>query len=223
MLRQHPGTPPVEILLDRSGRVLAPDLYSARSSRMSGPLTRQSAMKYRIALLVLLCVCQLSTGCVRRRMTVQTSPPGATVYVDDQEIGTTPVSTSFIYYGTRKIQVVKDGYETETVLHRMKAPWYQIPPLDFVSENLVPREIRDDRIVQIEMQPQQVIPTNVLLDRAQQLRTSTVEGYSIPTPPTVPSSAPLPQPAGTAMPPAFQPEAPGATGVTPQPFFPPSN
>ena len=33
-------------------------------------------------------------GCVRRRMTVRSNPPGAVVFVDDQEIGTTPASTA---------------------------------------------------------------------------------------------------------------------------------
>ncbi|HZN34398.1 MAG TPA: PEGA domain-containing protein, partial [Pirellulaceae bacterium] len=60
----------------------------------------------------LLAVCATS-GCVRRRLTVRTFPPGAQVYVDDQEIGTTPCSASFVYYGTRKITVMKDGYRTE--------------------------------------------------------------------------------------------------------------
>ncbi|MDG2384960.1 MAG: PEGA domain-containing protein [Pirellulaceae bacterium] len=171
-------------------------------------------------LLSLLIIGLVSTGCVRRRMTVRTDPPGATVYVDDQEIGTTPVSSSFVYYGTRKIQVVKDGFETETVMNRMRAPWYQIPPLDFFSENLFPREIRDERIIQIEMEPQKVIPTNVLLDRAQQLRTSTIEGYSIPTPPTIESSAPMP-PRGGELPPPFRPGTPATPVNTPQPFYPP--
>src|SRR5687767_2042073 len=58
--------------------------------------------------------CVLNTGCVRRRLTVRTNPPGAQVFVDDQEIGVTPCSASFIYYGTRKITVMKDGYKTET-------------------------------------------------------------------------------------------------------------
>ena len=53
-------------------------------------------------------------GCVQRRMTIRSSPPGAMVYVDNQEIGTTPVSTGFTYYGTREFRLVKDGYETLT-------------------------------------------------------------------------------------------------------------
>ena len=78
-------------------------------------------------------------------MTVRTNPPGALLYVDDYEIGTTPVSASFTYYGTRKIRLVKDGYETLTVMQSIPPPWYEFPPLDFVSENFVPGQIHDQR------------------------------------------------------------------------------
>ena len=64
-----------------------------------------------------LCLC--STGCVRRRLTVRTFPAGAQVFVDDQEIGITPCSASFVYYGTRKITVMKDGYRTETLFQKI--------------------------------------------------------------------------------------------------------
>lgn len=129
--------------------------------------------------------CVLPSGCVRRRMTIRSNPPGATVYVDDQEIGTTPVSAAYTYYGTRKIQLVKDGYETITQLHEFSTPWYEYPPLDFISENLVPMKIRDERIVEFDMEPQQVVPTTELLARAGQLRETTRAGYTVPTPPTV--------------------------------------
>jgi hypothetical protein len=175
-------------------------------------------MNARQITLLLLIACLCLTGCVRRRMTVRTNPPGATVYIDDQEIGSSPVSTSFVYYGTRKIHVVKDGYETETVMQRVKAPWYQIPGIDFVAENLVPREIRDERIVDIEMQPQRVVPTQELLERGQQLRTSTREGYTVPTPPSVESSTPMPN-SPTELPPPFTPSIDAPNG-TPAPFYP---
>ena len=116
--------------------------------------------------LVCLCAC----GCVRRRMTIQSNPPGALVYVDDYEIGTTPISTNFIYYGHRKIRLVKDGYETKTVLHDVPPPWYQYFPLDFVTENLVPGEIRDSRTLTFTLTPQTVVPTDTVLGRAEQLR-----------------------------------------------------
>ena len=80
-------------------------------------------------------------------MTVRSNPPGALLYVDDYEIGVTPVSTNFTYYGTRKIRLVKDGYETLTVMQSIPPPWYEYVPLDFVSENFVPGQIRDQRTV----------------------------------------------------------------------------
>jgi len=103
-------------------------------------------------------------------MTIRSNPPGAFVYVDNYPIGTTPVSTNYTHYGTRSIRLVKDGYETQTVEERIAAPWYQVPPLDFVSENLVPGEIRDHRTLDYQMQPQMVVPADILLDRAEDLR-----------------------------------------------------
>ena len=167
----------------------------------------------RVIVPCLLLACLGTNGCVRRRMTVRSNPLGATVYVDDQEIGTTPVSTSYTYYGTRKIQLVRDGYETLTVMHRFSPPWYQIPPLDFLSENVFPRELRDERIVDFELEPQRIVPTTELLDRAQQLRQSTRQGYAVPTPPASgsaeqPASSVGVPPTALPYPPAFYPQAP---------------
>ena len=60
---------------------------------------------------------------------------GGLVYVDDYEVGITPISTSFIYYGQRRIRLVKDGYETLTVMQPMPPPWYDVVGVDFISEN----------------------------------------------------------------------------------------
>jgi len=136
-------------------------------------------------------------------MTIRSNPPGAFVYVDNYPIGTTPVSTNFTHYGTRSIRLVKDGFETQAVEERIKAPWYEIPPLDFVSENLVPGEIRDHRTFTYQMHPQMVVPSNVLLDRAEDLRirsgtTGMFRNSSFDTGPnlsSVPSSSgPIPTP-----------------------------
>ena len=122
-------------------------------------------------------------GCVQRRMTVRSNPPGALVYVDDYQIGTTPVSTDFIYYGTRKIRLVKDGYETLTVRQPFPLPWYQIFPLDFVTENLWPWEIRDERVVDLAMTTTASIPPESVVARAEQAR---LAAGSLPAPPPAP-------------------------------------
>lgn len=157
---------------------------------------------HRLAGLLVLAALGLSTGCVQRRLTIRTNPPGALVYVDDYPIGTTPVSTDFIYYGTRKVRIVKSGYETLTVMQPIPTPWYQYPGLDFVSENLVPGEIRDERVVEYQLQPQIVVPSVQLLDRGENLRRSVpppqmpVPGAAGPqfSPPGGPSYGPPLQP-----------------------------
>src|SRR5262245_15446922 len=129
---------------------------------------------------VLISLCTFAGGCVRRRMTVRTNPAGAKVFVDDQEIGVTPCSASYVYYGTRKITVMKEGFRTETLYQKFYPPWYEIPPLDFVSENLVPREVRDERMVDVELVPDQLVPPQKLIDRAQSLRDGARTGYVTP-------------------------------------------
>ncbi|MCB9920876.1 MAG: PEGA domain-containing protein [Planctomycetaceae bacterium] len=119
-------------------------------------------------------------GCLRRRMTIRTNPPGAVAFVDDQRIGVTPVSTPFTYYGTRKIQLFKDGFEPLTVKQRFDVPWYEYPPLDFIVENLWPHELRDERIVDFEMTPQQIVPNEELLGRAEMLRGNAQAGHTTP-------------------------------------------
>jgi len=145
-------------------------------------------------------------GCVERRMTIRSNPPGAMVYVDDYEIGTTPVSTSYIYYGTRKIRLVKDGYETLTIYQPMPHPWYQWPGIDFFSENLWPHEIRDERSFMYQMVPAVTVPTETLLDRAQQLRDANRAFPGAPA--AAPAASPPPvmelPPPATALPPATQ-------------------
>jgi hypothetical protein len=124
--------------------------------------------------------CLAQTGCVRRRLTVRTNPPGAVVFVDDQEIGTTPCSASFVYYGTRKITVMKDGYRSETSYERFFPPWYQIPPLDFISENVIAREIRDERTIDVQLMPEEIVPQERLIERAQALRDGARTGAVTP-------------------------------------------
>ncbi len=145
-----------------------------------------------------------ATGCVRRRLNVRSNPPGALVYVDNQQIGTTPCSVDFTYYGTREIRLVKAGYETLTVNQPIPMPWYQVPPLDFFSENLTPAKIRDNRTVTFDMAPQIIVPTEQLIDRANQLRQETLQ-Y-----PVSPAGANLPVGQPTVVPPRIGSPPPGA-------------
>lgn len=148
-------------------------------------------------------------GCVRRRLNVRTNPPGALVYVDNQQIGTTPCSVDFTYYGTREIRLVKPGFETLTVNQPIPAPWWQYPGIDFVSENLVAMKIRDNRTVTYNLAPQVVVPTQELVDRANQLRQDALQ-YPVAqaaatAPVVVAPGSPVVVPAPVAAPPVIVP------------------
>lgn len=147
------------------------------------PATSRSRLALTALMLSLLALS--FTGCLRRRLTVRTNPPGAQVYVDRQLIGTSPASSSFTYYGTRHVEVVADGYRTEKVLRNLNPPWYQLPPLDFISETLWPGEIRDERIIDITLTPEQPLASEELTARANTLRLQAAQGMATGLPPTV--------------------------------------
>jgi len=117
-------------------------------------------------------------------MTVRTNPPGAMVYVDHQSIGTTPASTNFVYYGTRQFEIIKDGYRTEKFLRKIDPPWYQWPVLEFVSETIWPFEKRDERVIEVELSPETVVPTDALIRSGEELRSQATRGIAVGQPPT---------------------------------------
>jgi PEGA domain len=130
----------------------------------------------RFGLLLLAICCFAQVGCVSRRVTVQSNPPGALVLIDGQEQGYTPYSMDFTYYGTREIQLVKPGFETLTVMQKVPKPWYQIFPIEFVSDNLWPFRVTNRSNFYYQMQPNGIASEEGLLDRATGLRNESQVG-----------------------------------------------
>lgn len=114
-----------------------------------------------------------SSGCVYRRLTIRSNPPGAIVEVNGKRIGTTPASMDFTYYGTYDIKLTKPGFQTLTVKQPVAPPWYQIPPLDAVSDNLLPAQVtnRHDFLWNLTPLPAEAFDDNRLRDRGQDYRT----------------------------------------------------
>lgn len=109
-------------------------------------------------------------GCVERRYTIRTNPPGALAIVNGEEIGRTPVSRSFTFYGDRDITLMMDGFETQRFTQPVGAPWYDNLLTEFFSENVVPFTIRDERDFTYQMVPSTMPATNDVLNRGQALR-----------------------------------------------------
>lgn len=115
-----------------------------------------------------------ASGCVERRMVIITDPypaaSNAIVYDErNQPLGGSPVDKPFTYYGKYRFRIVKDGFEPLVVEQRVRAPWYELPGLDFISENLIPWTIRDVRVFRYVLQPAQVQSLDKLLQDAEAL------------------------------------------------------
>jgi len=82
-------------------------------------------------------------GCVERKLTINTDPQGAKVILNDQEIGVSPVTVPFNWYGDYWVRISKDGYETLDTHRALKAPLHDHVPFDFVAQILYPGQIVD--------------------------------------------------------------------------------
>lgn len=133
-------------------------------------------MRQLLILIVIFPMLLLQTGCVHRRVTVNSYPQGALVKVDGRDIGYTPASFDYTWYGTREVQLLLDGYETHTELVRINAPWYQKFPLDFVSDNFLGRHVSDHRQFSFQLQPKRTDLSDDVMKRAGSLRSEAVHG-----------------------------------------------
>ncbi len=78
----------------------------------------------------------LLTGCVERRIQVTSSPAGARVWINDQQVGTTPVETRFTFYGNYDVRVELAGYNSINESRTAKAPLYEYPGPDLIATAL---------------------------------------------------------------------------------------
>jgi hypothetical protein len=85
------------------------------------------------------------TGCVERRISIETDPPGAIVWVNDREAGRTPVSVSFTHEGTYDLRIEKEGYEPLVTPATTDGPIWDTVPLDFFAEILPVRARNETR------------------------------------------------------------------------------
>ncbi len=112
----------------------------------------------------------LGCNAVKRRLTITSEPSGALVYLNDKEIGRTPISQNFVYSGTYKIRCCKEGFEMEEKYYKAGTPWYLYPGFDFFSENFVPGEIRDEQQCHVVLTPKRTISGDEIKESANRLR-----------------------------------------------------
>ena len=120
--------------------------------------------------LLLFCILMVGgAGCVERKLTINTNPAGAQVLLNDEEIGISPVTTSFNWYGDYNITIRKQGYETFQTHRKLQAPLHDFFPFDFVTQILYPSRIVDSYEWSFDLKPQKEIDRQELIRDAEQL------------------------------------------------------
>ena len=94
----------------------------------------------------------LVAGCVEQTMKLDSDPPGALVYLNQQEVGRTPLTRDFKWYGDYDVQLRLEGYETVKTHEKVIAPAWNWVPLDMFAE-LWPFPIRDQRSFSYKLSP----------------------------------------------------------------------
>ena len=107
---------------------------------------------------------------VERFITVKSDPPGARLFMDNEEVGTTPYTLKFVHYGTRRITVIANGYKTISTYERIAPPVYQWFPLDFVFELLLPVKMEDHHNYLYILEPEPEMNVQDFIKQAQEFR-----------------------------------------------------
>ncbi|MFM7260882.1 MAG: PEGA domain-containing protein [bacterium] len=75
-------------------------------------------------------------GCVERRVWIETDPPGALVWLNDTQVGRSPVGVSITHHGIYDVRIEKEGFEPLLTSADSEGPLWDTVPLDFFAEIL---------------------------------------------------------------------------------------
>ena len=110
-------------------------------------------------------------GCVRRVVQITSDPDGALVWMNDREVGTTPLEVEIIYYGVYDVQISRDGYQTLTTSGEANPPAWDVPGVDLFAE-LTPADLVSRNTWHYVLEPDSR-DEQAILERAEQLKKQT--------------------------------------------------
>ena len=109
-------------------------------------------------------------GCVERELTINTKPQRALVALNDEDIGESPVTVNFNWYGDYRVRISKKGYETLNTHRDLKGPWYDHFPFDFFAQIVNPNRVVDSYEWTFELSPRRQIGRDELIQNANELK-----------------------------------------------------
>lgn len=130
-------------------------------------------MAIKMRYFILLTAAALLSGCVERKLTIVTQPSEAVVWLNDEEIGTTPVTVNFNWYGDYYVRIEKAGCEILNTHRPLARPLHDRFPLDFVAEVVWPGKIVDHQHWEFELEPFRQKSPEQLVEAASEMRQRT--------------------------------------------------
>lgn len=125
-------------------------------------------MKQARKFFLLIALAVMTTGCVQRTIKIDSTPQGALVHLNDQEVGRTPLSVPYKFYGVYDVRLELDGYKPLWTQEEAKAPWWETPGPDIIAE-----AISDAHVIQdwhFELEPKLAVSDAEVVERAEELK-----------------------------------------------------
>ncbi|MAX25128.1 MAG: hypothetical protein CMJ19_11555 [Phycisphaeraceae bacterium] len=125
-------------------------------------------MKQARKFFLLIALAVMTTGCVQRTIKIDSTPQGALVHLNDQEVGRTPVSVPYKFYGVYDVRLELDGYKPLWTQEEAKAPWWEAPGPDIIAE-----AISDAHVIQdwhFDLEPKLAVSDAEVVQRAAELK-----------------------------------------------------
>ncbi len=115
-------------------------------------------------------------GCVKRTISITTNPEGALVWVNDREMGRTPLDFGFTYYGEYDLRIELDSHEPVMTTAWTSQPVWDAPLVDFVAD-VAPLNLNSKTNWHFDLDP---LKNNheELLNRATTLRSQTLGNHA---------------------------------------------
>lgn len=126
---------------------------------------------WRAALPITFLCLALCVGCVQRTISITSEPSGALVHLNDEEVGRTPLTVPFTFYGVYDVRLDAEGYEPLWTKRKTEAPWWEMPGPDLIAEAIPDNDVELHWHFELDPQtPPEQVDADELLERATQLR-----------------------------------------------------
>jgi hypothetical protein len=110
-------------------------------------------------------------GCVERTITITSEPSGALVYLNDEEVGRTPVTVPFRFYGVYDVRLEHDAYAPLWTKHEAHQPWWDYMGPDLIAETIP--HVKSQQTWVFTMAPRPADDPDLLVAHARQMRAAT--------------------------------------------------